>query len=153
MKFIDEKGRLFGVLNLIDLLVLLLAVAVVFVAIWKLGGKKAVETVADPSRTVQYDVLVEDVPMAVAEFAQSQISCPLVNNSKVLNATITDVSNGMVDEEQHTDLTLTIRGDAVFSGNVYVVGTQDVRVGFEYIVKTSEFELTGIITALEVENG
>ena len=152
MKFIDEKGRLFGVLNLIDLLVLLLAVAVVFVAIWKLGGKKVVETAVDNSRTVQYDVLVEDVPMAVAEFAQSQLSRPLVNNSKELNATIISVNNDMVDEDNHTDLTLTIRGEAQFSGNVYVVGTQEVRVGFEYIAKTSELELTGIIAAMEVTN-
>ena len=30
------------------------------------------------------------------------------------------------------------------------VGAQEVRVGYEYIVKTSEFELTGIITAMTV---
>ena len=38
MKIIDEKGRLFGKLNLIDLLVIVLILAVVFVAVWKLGG-------------------------------------------------------------------------------------------------------------------
>ena len=43
MKIIDEKGRLFGKLNLIDLLVIVLILAVVFVAVWKLGGSKAAE--------------------------------------------------------------------------------------------------------------
>ena len=45
MKIIDEKGRLFGKLNLIDLLVIVLILAVVFVAVWKLGGSKAAEAV------------------------------------------------------------------------------------------------------------
>ena len=38
MKLIDEKGRLFGKINLIDLLVVLLIVAVLAAVIWKLGG-------------------------------------------------------------------------------------------------------------------
>ena len=79
MKIIDEKGRLFGKLNLIDLLVIILLIA------------------------------------AVA-----------------------------------ADLAVTIEGRGQFTGNVYKVGAQEVRVGYEYIVKTSEFELTGIITAMTV---
>ena len=41
MKIIDEKGRLFGKINLIDLLVIVLVVAVVAAVGWKLVGKKA----------------------------------------------------------------------------------------------------------------
>ena len=37
MKLIDEKGRLFGKINLIDLLVVLLIVAVLAAVVWKLG--------------------------------------------------------------------------------------------------------------------
>ena len=40
MKLIDEKGRLFGKINLIDLLVMLLIVAVLAAVVWKLGGKR-----------------------------------------------------------------------------------------------------------------
>ena len=39
MKLIDEKGRLFGKINLIDLLVVILIVAVIAAVAWKLGGK------------------------------------------------------------------------------------------------------------------
>ena len=53
MKLIDEKGRLFGKINLIDLLVVLLIVAVLAAVAWKLGGKKAAAAVtgADKSRS------------------------------------------------------------------------------------------------------
>lgn len=40
MKIIDEKGRLFGKINLIDLLVIVLVVAVVAAVGWKLGRQE-----------------------------------------------------------------------------------------------------------------
>ena len=60
MKIIDEKGRLFGKLNLIDLLVIILLIAAVAAVAWKLVGKKAAETVADTGRAITYTVTVED---------------------------------------------------------------------------------------------
>ena len=50
-------------------------------------------------------------------------------------------------------LYITVEASASFTGNVYKVGPQEVRVGYEYILKTSEFELTGLISALEVTDG
>ena len=46
MKLIDEKGRLFGKINLIDLLVVILIVAVIAAVVWKLGGRKAAAAVS-----------------------------------------------------------------------------------------------------------
>ena len=57
--------------------------------------------------------------------------------------------------ETAADITdsVTIKATAAFSGNVWTVGSQEVRVGYEYILKTSEFELTGIISDMEADNG
>ena len=150
MKIIDEKGRLFGKLNLIDLLVIILLIAAVAAVAWKLVGKKAAETVADTGRTITYTVTVEDVNREAAEFASTQIGKSLVNNSKVVDAAITDAAVTDRADSAHVDLAVTIEGRGQFTGNVYKVGAQEVRVGYEYIVKTSEFELTGIITAMTV---
>ena len=139
MKIIDEKGRLFGKLNLIDLLVIILLIAAVAAVAWKLVGKKAAETVADTGRTITYTVTVEDVNREAAEFASTQIGKSLTD------AAVTDRA-----DSAHVDLAVTIEGRGQFTGNVYKVGAQEVRVGYEYIVKTSEFELTGIITAMTV---
>ena len=49
MKLIDEKGRLFGKINLIDLLVVILIVAVIAAVVWKLGGRKAAAAVTGAS--------------------------------------------------------------------------------------------------------
>ena len=153
MKIVDEKGRLFGKINLIDLLVIVLLIAAVAAVAWKLVGKQAAETVADTGRTITYTVTVEDVNREAAEFAATQIGKSLVNNSKVVDAAITDAAVTEREDGTHVDLAVTIEGQGQFTGNVYKVGPQEIRVGYEYILKTSEFELTGLISALEVTDG
>ena len=56
MKLIDEKGRLFGKINLIDLLVVLLIVAVLAAVVWKLGGSRAAAAVAGTEKKAVYTV-------------------------------------------------------------------------------------------------
>lgn len=154
MKIIDEKGRLFGKINLIDLLVIVLALAVVLAVGWKVVGKKAAASVSNNSHEITYTVLFEDQPVEIAEFAETQIGSQIVNNAKIVSAEI--VSCDAVSSIRtlgHVDLSITIRAAATFSSNVWNVGSQEVRVGYEYILKTSEFELTGIISGMEADNG
>ena len=154
MKIIDEKGRLFGKINLIDLLVLILAIAVVLAVGWKLVGKKAAASVSDNSHELRFTVLFEDQPVEVAEFAETQIGKQLVNNAKLVSAEVTGCEAvSSIRTLGHVDLSVTVKATAAFSGNVWQVGSQEIRVGYEYILKTSEFELTGIITDLEADNG
>ena len=144
MKLIDEKGRLFGKINLIDLLVVLLIVAVLAAVVWKLGGSRAAAAVAGTEKKAVY----------TAEYAKTQVDKTLVNDSKQIAAVITDVRTEPYDNELgHVRLYITVEASASFTGNVYKVGPQEVRVGYEYILKTSEFELTGLISALEVTDG
>ena len=154
MKLIDEKGRLFGKINLIDLLVVLLIIAVLAAVVWKLGGRKAAAAVTGTEKKAVYTVEFEDVPADIAHFAETQIGKSLVNDSKVIAASITDVqTEDYAGENGHLRLYITVEASASFTGNVYKVGPQEVRVGYEYILKTSEFELTGLISALEVTDG
>ena len=153
MKIVDEKGRLFGKINLIDLLVIVLVIAIVAAVGWKLVGKKAAAAVSDDQHELTFTVLFEDQPTEVAQFAETQVGKQLVNNAKLISAEITEVSSLPCAEETGNDLYVIVTATATFSGNVWTVGSQEVRVGYEYILKTSEFELTGIITGMEADNG
>ena len=156
MKIIDEKGRLFGKINLIDLLVVILIVAVIAAVAWKLGGRKAAAaaSVSNNNHEITFTVLFEDQPIEVAEFAETQIGKQIVNNAKLVSAEITGCEAvSSIRTLGHSDLSITIRATGTFSGNVWTVGSQEVRVGYEYILKTSEFELTGIISGMEADNG
>ena len=60
MKLIDKKGRLFGKVNIIDLLVVLLVLAAVAAVCWKVAGRKAAASVAAPKHAVSFTVVFED---------------------------------------------------------------------------------------------
>lgn len=153
MKFIDEKGRLFGKLNLIDLLVILLVLAVAFAVIWKTVGQKAAESIASQSIRVEYTVLCADTPKEICLYADGQVGEKLLNNAVFLDAAITDCRYVPVDDanpEGSQTLYLTIDAAATTANNAFKVASQEVRVGYEYNVKTPYFELAGVICDLEV---
>ena len=153
MKIVDEKGRLFGKINLIDLLVIVLVIAIVAAVGWKLVGSKAAAAVSDNQHELTFTVQFRGQPRKVAEFAETQIGKQLVNNAKLIQAEVTEVSSLFAPSEESYWLDVTVKATATFSGNVWKVGSQEVRVGYEYILKTSEFELTGIISGMEADNG
>lgn len=153
MKVIDEKGRLFGKVNLIDLLVVLIIVLAAAALLWKFAGNKAVEAVSAKPKTATFTVLVQDVPEEVCEFAQTQIGQQLTNSGKLLDGTVTAVEQKPVENQKNPDLYLTVQADVSYASYVYKVGSQEVRVGFEYILKTSAFEVTGTVCDLEVIDG
>ena len=167
MKLVDEKGKLFGKLNIIDLLVILLLIAAVALIGWKVLNK---DGASNAGRTIlTYTVEVEGVDPEVYEGiktyvpGESGIGDQLMANGEMADAYVTGVSavpheggitmtdvNGTTltfpTEEDTLDLTFTIQANVV-NAVTNEVGTQEVRIGKTHIVKTVHFELTnGIIT-------
>lgn len=152
MKIIDKNGRLFGKLNLIDLAVIVVLVVVAAALGMKLFGNDAVESVTSPDVKVTYQVVCEDVAEAVAEYCTANYSGQLLSSGKLLNAYITGCE-AKTNPDDTIDLYFTIEGTASYSGNTYTMGSQEVRVGKEHLVKTSDIECDGIICSLEAKHG
>jgi hypothetical protein len=151
MKIIDEKGRLFGKVNLIDLAVVVVLVAVIAAVGMKLFGNKAVEAVTSPAVSITYEVVCEDVPKSVADYCQANVGEQLLSSGKLLNAHIVDCR--AEETAEGCDLYFTVEGTCNYAGNTYSMGSQEVRVGMEHLVKTSSIECEGIICALEADHG
>ena len=125
MKIIDEKGRLFGKVNLIDLAVVLILVVAVAAVGMKLFGNKAVSAATSQQVTLTYEVVAQDVPQHVADYCTANVGGQLLSS--------------------------TIEVNTAFSNSTYSVGSQEVRVGIEHLVKTSDIEVEGVVSSLEVE--
>ena len=159
---IDEKGRLFGKINIVDLIVILvIVIAAVVVGMKFLGGSG--NSVINPAKTpVRYTVLVEGVEPEVYENIQRYIPGQLMASGEMLDGYVTDVTP--VEGREHTATVDTADGtleipvnngklDLIFTIECNVVnsitteiGTQEVRVGKTHTVKTDKFELiNGII--------
>lgn len=159
---IDEKGRLFGKINIVDLLVILvIVIAAVVLGMKFLGGSG--NGAINPTKThVTYTVLVEGVEPEVYENIQKYIPSTLMASGELLDGQVTAVtaepheqkisvsSTGKsvivpVDDDL-LDLTFTIECNVVNTVTTEL-GTQEIRVGKTHIVKTDKIELAnGVIT-------
>lgn len=170
MKILDEKGRLFGKLNLIDLIAILLVVAAVAVLGIRFLGKPADPYVGQEMVTVDYTVLCRSVPNELIEGFKGEVGEQLmaagsmvdgcyITNVEILPAYIYLTSETaedgyiMAESQQNVDVLFTISGIAPKKNNAFSVGTQEIRIGKSHIVKTINMEYTGTILTLEVAYG
>ena len=169
---IDEKGRLFGKINVVDLLVVLVIVIAAAVLGVKFLGPDSTVSVSHKTTHVTYQVLVESVRPEVYENVKSFVDAgdaTLMASGEMLDGQVV-----AVEAQPHTDTaTVTTNGDAIvlytdkklldltFTTECNVVnpitteiGTQEVRIGKSHIVKTDRFEMaTGTIIACEWDDG
>ncbi len=174
----DKNGKLFGKINIIDLLVLVIAIVVVAAVALKMTGRMGPAKV-EVGTAITYTVKVERVDQVTYENIQAYIAAAqaagdpgdrLMANGELLSAYVTSVtatprsdqaevstSAGVVTiqagEEDLVDLVFTIEGNV--ANNVKTeLGTQEVRAGKSHIVKTTHFELAyGTILTCEWANG
>ncbi len=150
MKVIDEKGRLFGKVNIVDLLVLVLIVAAAAVLGMKfLGGRGAPgETAQKLTYTVRVMGVTQETYENVCQYVDKQagIKEQLQASGKLLPGYIVDVT-----ASPHLPIsTDTVGGDTLdllFTVEATVtdlvkneVGTQEVRVGKSHILKGQHIE-------------
>lgn len=157
---IDEKGRLFGKINIVDLLVILVIVIAAAVLGVKFLGPNSTIAVNPKTTQVTYKVLVESVQPEVYENIQQYIPSTLMASGELLDGQVTSV-----EAKPHGgDVTVSTAGDTVaftadkglldltFTVECNIanpitteIGTQEVRVGKTHILKTDKFELNGVI--------
>ncbi|WP_031476784.1 DUF4330 domain-containing protein [Agathobaculum desmolans] len=165
MKIINEKGKLFGVINVVDLLVLVAAVAVAAGVGYKLFAPQIVEATA---KQVEMSVTVRvrgATPFLVEEVERnSQIGKKIVSGNSFTNATITDMKIEDYVQQMPTadgeirDAVDPSKKDLVFTIETTVpegtaspsIGTQEVRAGRTFIVKTNDFETSGNIDMVDI---
>ena len=165
MKLINEKGKLFGVINVVDLLVLLAAIAVVIGVGHKLFATQITE-IASPQVPMTVTVRVRGAtPFLVAEVQRnSQVGKQIVSGNSYTNAVITDmqiedyVQQVTTADGQIVNATDPSKKDIVFTIETTVskdtaspsIGTQEIRAGRTMIVKTNDFETTGNIDMVDI---
>lgn len=164
---IDEKGKIFGKINVIDLLVVLLVIAIAV-----LLGLKFVSNTGEgivQGTPVIYTVKVNGVKPEVYESIKNELPSQLMASGEMLDGYVTGVTAEPAAEtsismredadtgylamqskrEGMLDLTFTIEA-SIKNTVTNELGTQEIRIGKSHIVKTTTFELNnGTILTLE----
>lgn len=173
-----KDGKVLGKINIIDLLVLILAVVIVVAVALKMTGRLG-SVVPEVGTSITYTVRVERIDAEVYENiknfvddakAQGKRGDQLMSNGARLSAWVTDVEAVPAQEKVDIsvgdnyvgivttgkdlmDLTFTVEGD-VANNTKTELGSQEVRVGKRHIVKTTHFELeNGTILSCEWAGG
>jgi len=171
MSIIDKKGKLFGKINIIDLVAVILIVAVVGLLGTKLLGGGSDE-LGGSGQSVVYTVKADGVDEEVVHFIQKELEkgpSQLVASGELQNgyvtkmeATLSEKTYLAVREIPTADLTAldsTIAGtyDVVFTVEATIqdspsskLGTQEIRAGMTHVLKTTTFGLeNGVILTVE----
>ncbi|MEG2420919.1 MAG: DUF4330 domain-containing protein [Oscillospiraceae bacterium] len=161
MKMVDEKGKLFGKINIIDLLILILLVAALALVGWKIIGNRNMANIGETTK-ITYVARVNGVEKTIADEVLKYVDKAsgkkdqLMANGEMLDAYVTDVTtvphlnyntdaqgNVVIVSDQgpdaREDLFFTVEAE-VENPIVNKVGTQEVRTGKNHIVKTANFE-------------
>ncbi|HZK18705.1 MAG TPA: DUF4330 domain-containing protein, partial [Clostridia bacterium] len=152
MKLIDDKGRIFGLINIIDLVVILLIILVAAGAYYKLTSSRS--GTAAP-KTVKFEVMVPHIRPEIAKtvkvgdkmVAGDSYQAVTVKDVEILPAygvyTAADGSRVETNDPYLVDLFVTLEGKTVISGATINMGGQEIRVGRDYFVKSLTYEHEG----------
>ena len=165
MKLINEKGKLFGLINLVDLGCILIVVLLAAGLGWKLLGNQ-VQTAVAPTTTMTTTMRVRGVyPYAFDDFANCDfVGEKLVMGTGFVDAVITDVAvepyhvqnvtadGDLVpcDDPERVDIVFTVESQVPSGSAVYKIGTQEVRMGRTFILKTDIYEANAIIESVVI---
>ncbi len=166
MKLIKDK-KLFGVLNIADIIIIVLILAMVCVIAVKLLGSKATDVVAQKVDCYAEVVVLGAYPRLFDEVERTMDDlkgAKMVSGNEFLSATVEDVWF----EEYGVDVS-TEDGSIVYSVSpsrqniVFLVkfqaapdtaspkiGAQEVRTGRTLIIKTQTFETSGVIRYVNI---
>ena len=165
MKIIYEIGKLFGIINVVDLVVLLAVVCVFGAIIWQLLGDRVNDALSEQTEMTLVVSIAGSHPDLVEEITrQDLVGEKLVTGNQYLDAYISDVwledyvmqletaDGRLVDAVDPTkkDIMIEIKSTVAKDTASPKIGSQEVRAGRTYIVKTQTFECSGIIYYVDI---
>lgn len=166
MKLVNAKGKLFGLINVVDLLILITVVAVVGAIAWQVLGTKVNDAVSPQVELTAEVVIIGAPPRLVNEIVRQDLTGErLVSGNEYMNAEITDVwledyivqnprDDGMIvdaKDPSKKDVVIKIRTTVPKGTPSPKIGSQEVRAGRTFIVKTQTFESSGTIRYVEIQ--
>lgn len=166
-KIIDEKGKLFGLVNIVDLLVALVIIGVIAVVGIRLTSSTRNANGQNPLNSEKeiYVTLYGNsiVPEAIETLKPGD---KLVANNVFTNAEIVSVdmepaayittnSDGEAILTEHPiwkDITVVIKDKVNGSNPILKAGNQEVRVNYNFILKTQQFEANCKVRKIELKD-
>lgn len=167
MKLIDEKGRIFSKVNIVDLIVILVIVAVIAAAAVKITTGRTTDSVAgnEAAQSEQQYCYATIIARLQPEEVGTNLKVGdhLVANGGYTDAEIVDVqmkpadyvgvnAEGQTVKSAHPmwkDITVVAKQKLDPSDVTLKLGGQEIRVGYDFILKTQMVETKATVRNIE----
>lgn len=165
MKLVNEKGKLFGIINVIDLVILLAVILVAAAAVYKFAAPTVGDVVAPKSDMYVSMRIRGAMDYLNAELLKMQPGDKLVAGNGYIDAEIVSVESlpylsaaNTADgkfvtaaDPQKYDVIVTVHSKQSKTDPILKIGTQEVRIGRGFILKTQTVEVNSIIETVEFD--
>ncbi|QIB26941.1 DUF4330 domain-containing protein [Caloranaerobacter azorensis] len=162
MKIIDNKGRIFGLINIIDLTVLLIFVLLIVGGGYKLSKSKP--NVVAEGQKVLVKLEISNVRKPTVDgieegailyhYDRGQVFGKIVEK-KVKNfkeaVTTSDGKIVMADVPGKYVIDLTVEADAVITDQVIIVGGEHTRIGTQFRLKNKNVAVFATVLGIETK--
>lgn len=163
MKIINEKGKLFGLVNIVDLTVIMIILLCAAGLGYKLFSAQVKEAIA-PTENILITMRIRDALPHLYEELKASDTRLVYGNIYIDNAKITKITNEpSIKSIPNLDGELIASQDPIRS-NIAVeieatvpkeiatfrLGNQDVKVGRTFFLKTRTFEVISLIESIKV---
>lgn len=161
MKIINEKGKLFGIVNIIDLIVILLIGLLIIGGILRMRqrptstteAKKAEITVEVPDvRTPSVEGLVIGDP--VYHYDKGELLGTIVDKKVEPYKEPVESGDGkwvLAEIPEKYVVTLTVEANVRENSDVVIAGGEQIRIGTQFRLKNRNVAVMGTILGVEVE--
>ncbi|MBT9166866.1 MAG: hypothetical protein DDT19_00190 [Syntrophomonadaceae bacterium] len=164
MKLVDDKGKLFGLINIIDLIVLVFVVALVLGGAYRIYGPRqngdifqqegdAVQLKGRVFDVSQYTVDVIQKGDILIDTAAQLPFGEIISVETVPHRRLVDTAEGKVmlsEVPERFDVILSIKGMAQVSEYAIRIASHDVRVGSRIVLGARDYMIATTILRVEV---
>lgn len=152
MKTIDEKGKLFGLINIIDLLILLFGALVIVAVVMFFSTNSTMNTAAKQTK-ITIEVIAVEKDLCDVMRPHKNIFDRIQNKSlgKLIDVKIepSEEYNISTETGEHVKSTVPGRYDAILT--IEAESPEDLYVGKRMSVETKDFMAAGYIVDIEKE--
>lgn len=166
MKLINERGKLFGLINLVDLVLLLVIVLAVAAFGYKALNKPIQEITSEVTpATVTLRVrgampYLTDELLDKVHPGDRLVSGSSYDNAEVVSLEVTPHVYSTLNEDcvavevtdpHKSDIMITVKTSGVENNPVFKIGSQEVRIGRTFTFKTNRCEIVATIESVEFD--
>ena len=161
MKLIDKKGKIFGVINIIDLTVILILGLLIVGGAYRF--KKASPQVVAQSQKAVVKVEVSEVRQPTVDgievgdvlyhYDRGQYFGKIIDKKVENFRTAVETSDGkvvMADVPEKYNVILYIESDATNTTDTIIIGGEQTRIGAQYRLKDKKVAVFGTILGIEL---